>query len=40
MNHEKYFAERKSSWDFHLDRLGAYLDKHPGEPGQGGSNDE
>jgi MerR family transcriptional regulator, thiopeptide resistance regulator len=32
MNHEKYFAERKSSWDLHLDRLSEYLDEHPGNP--------
>ncbi len=36
MNHEKFFAERKSSMDLHLDRLGEYLDKHPEEPGEGG----
>ncbi|MCZ8517739.1 MerR family transcriptional regulator [Paenibacillus filicis] len=33
MNHEKFFAERKSSMDLHLDRLGEYLDEHPEEPG-------
>jgi DNA-binding transcriptional MerR regulator len=27
MNHEKYFDERKSSWNAYLDQLGAYLDK-------------
>ncbi|WP_142066547.1 MerR family transcriptional regulator [Brevibacillus sp. AG162] len=36
MKHEKFFAERKSSMDRHLDRLGEYLDEHPEEPGQGG----
>ncbi|WP_103108766.1 MerR family transcriptional regulator [Brevibacillus reuszeri] len=33
MNHEKFFAERKSNIDIHLDRLGEYLDEHPEEPG-------
>ncbi|TKI58916.1 MerR family transcriptional regulator [Brevibacillus antibioticus] len=33
MKHEKFFAERKSSMDCHLDRLGEYLDEHPEEPG-------
>lgn len=33
MNHEKFFAERKSSMDLHLDRLGEYLDEHPEDPG-------
>ncbi|WP_123043834.1 MerR family transcriptional regulator [Cohnella candidum] len=32
LNHEKFFAERKSSWDLHLDRLGEYLDDNPEEP--------
>jgi hypothetical protein len=36
MNHEKFFAERKSSWDKHLDRLSVYLDEHPEYSGQGG----
>ncbi|MET3292898.1 UNVERIFIED_CONTAM: DNA-binding transcriptional MerR regulator [Brevibacillus sp. OAP136] len=36
MKHEKFFAERKSSMDLHLGRLGEYLDEHPEEPGQGG----
>ncbi|KQL43613.1 MerR family transcriptional regulator [Brevibacillus choshinensis] len=40
MNHEKFFAERKSSMDVHLDRLGEYLDEHPEEPGQGGFDNE
>ena len=40
MNHEKFFAERKSSMDLHLDRLGEYLDKHPEETGQGGFDNE
>jgi DNA-binding transcriptional MerR regulator len=40
MNHEKFFAERKSNMDLHLDRLGAYLDEHPEEPGQGGFDHE
>jgi DNA-binding transcriptional MerR regulator len=40
MNHEKYFDERKSSWNLHLDQLGAYLDEHPGEPCQGGFDHE
>ncbi|GED66890.1 hypothetical protein BRE01_05920 [Brevibacillus reuszeri] len=40
MNHEKFFAERKSSMDLHLDRLGEYLDEHPEEPGQGGFKNE
>lgn len=39
-NHEKYLDERKSSWNIHLDRLGTYLNEHPGEPGQGGINHE
>ncbi|MCJ8012182.1 MerR family transcriptional regulator [Paenibacillus sp. KQZ6P-2] len=33
MNHEKFFAERKSSMNHHLDQLGEYLDKQPEEPG-------
>ncbi|MDC0762347.1 MerR family transcriptional regulator [Brevibacillus sp. AG] len=33
MKHEKFFAERKSSMDHHLDRLGEYLDEHPEDPG-------
>ncbi|MGG4451803.1 MerR family transcriptional regulator [Brevibacillus porteri] len=33
MKHEIFFAERKSSMDRHLDRLGEYLDEHPEEPG-------
>ena len=33
MNHEKFFVERKSSWEHHLDQLSTYLDEHPGEPG-------
>jgi len=40
MSHEKYLDERKSSWNLHLDQLGAYLDKQPEEPGQGGSSHE
>lgn len=36
MNHEKFLAERKSSMETHLDRLGKYLDENPEEPGQGG----
>ncbi|BBH20193.1 hypothetical protein Back11_15810 [Paenibacillus baekrokdamisoli] len=32
MNHEKFFVERKSSWENHLDQLSTYLDEHPGEP--------
>lgn len=40
MNHEKYFDEKKASWNLHLDQLGAYLDEYPGEPGRGGLNHE
>lgn len=40
MNHEKFFAERKSSMDLHLDRLGEYLDEHPEDSGQGGFDHE
>jgi DNA-binding transcriptional MerR regulator len=29
MNHENFFAERKSSMGIHLERLGEYLDEHP-----------
>lgn len=38
MKHETTIAEKKASWDAHLDRLGAYLDEPPDEPGQGGTN--
>lgn len=40
MNPEKFFAERKSSMDLHLDRLGDYLDEYPEESGQGGFDNE
>ncbi|MGG4106017.1 hypothetical protein AAXB25_19115 [Paenibacillus lautus] len=36
----KFLAERKSSMDLHLDRLGEYLDEYPEEPGQGGFDNE
>jgi DNA-binding transcriptional MerR regulator len=38
MTHEKYFAERKAIWGSHLDRLGDYLEEHPGEPNYGRTN--
>jgi DNA-binding transcriptional MerR regulator len=37
MKHETTIVEKKASWDAHLDRLGAYLDEPPDEPGQGGT---
>ncbi|MBP1994221.1 hypothetical protein [Paenibacillus eucommiae] len=29
MSHEKFFAENRTSWDTHLDRLGDYLNGNP-----------
>ncbi|WP_276356831.1 MerR family transcriptional regulator [Cohnella caldifontis] len=34
--HEKFFAERRSSWDRHLDRLGDFLESRPETPYSGG----
>jgi DNA-binding transcriptional ArsR family regulator len=31
---EQWISERRKSWERRLDRLGEYLDEHPGEPGQ------
>lgn len=33
---ERWIAERRTSWERRLDRLGDYLATHPEEPGQGG----
>jgi len=30
---EQWIAERRTSWEHHLDRLGDYLAEHPDEPG-------
>ncbi|PYI54815.1 MerR family transcriptional regulator [Paenibacillus flagellatus] len=36
MNHERFIAERRTSWERHLDRLGDYLDEdHPDDPSRG-----
>jgi DNA-binding transcriptional ArsR family regulator len=32
---ETWIAERRTSWERRLDRLGAYLAEHPDEPNQG-----
>ena len=32
---ERWIAERRTSWERRLDRLGDYLAEHPEEPGQG-----
>ncbi|MNO13790.1 HTH-type transcriptional activator mta [compost metagenome] len=29
MSHEKFFADKRKSWNQHLDRLGDFLDEHP-----------
>jgi DNA-binding transcriptional ArsR family regulator len=31
---ERWIAERRTSWERHLDRLGDYLAEHPQEPDQ------
>ena len=32
---ERWIAERRTSWERHLDRLGDYLAAHPDEPSKG-----
>ena len=32
---EQWIAERRSTWEHRLDRLGTYLAEHPEEPNQG-----
>ncbi len=32
---EKWIAERRTSWERHLDRLGDYLAENPDQPNQG-----
>jgi DNA-binding transcriptional ArsR family regulator len=32
---ERWIAERRTSWERRLDRLGDYLAEHPDEPGKG-----
>jgi len=34
VSHHKYFAERKASWESHLDRIGDFLDDHPDDDSQ------
>lgn len=33
-SHEKYFNERRTSMEYHFDKLGDFLDKHQNEPTQ------
>lgn len=40
MNHEKFFTELESNMNFHLDRLGDYLDEHPEVQREGGFDHE
>lgn len=39
-SHERFWDEKKSSWNRHLDKLGEFLDDSPGESDHGGNKHE